>query len=199
MATRRTPRSPPRSTSSATCTSSTARSSTGSSPTATRPRRCATRRSRSPRWRARAGRPSCPGSAAIIQEKVLALADDGVIPADGQAAGQVPGRPDRDDPAARARPQARAAAVRGAVDRLAAGAEAAAEAQQIRALKGFGPKAEESDPRGRAAPAEAADGDGGSGADGARTARWRSASSWSPRCARTRPPSASSSPARPGG
>ncbi len=70
-----------RSTSSATCTSSTGQSFTASWPTATPPRRCATHRCRS-RHCARQGRATeLPGIGAIIQEKVLSLADDGAIPA----------------------------------------------------------------------------------------------------------------------
>ena len=69
---------------------------------------------------ARQGRATeLPGIGATIQEKVLALADDGRDPRGGQAAGEVPGRADRDHATAWPRAQARAAPVRGARDRLA--------------------------------------------------------------------------------
>ena len=72
---------------------------------------------------AREGRATeLPGIGAIIQEKVLALADDGDDPGGGQAARQVPGRPAGDDPASRPGPQAGPAALRGALHRLARGA-----------------------------------------------------------------------------
>ena len=61
---------------------------------------------------AREGRATeLPGVGATIQEKVLALADTGEIPALGQAAGEVPARAGRDHAPAGARAQARAAAV----------------------------------------------------------------------------------------
>ena len=69
---------------------------------------------------ARQGRATeLPGIGATIQEKVLALADDGRDPGGGQAAREVPAGSDRDHAAAGPRAQARAAAVRGARDRLA--------------------------------------------------------------------------------
>ena len=69
---------------------------------------------------ARQGRATeLPGVGAIIQEKIIALADDRRDPGHGQAAGQVPARRDRDDAPARLGTEAGAAAVRGARDRFA--------------------------------------------------------------------------------
>ena len=61
---------------------------------------------------ARAGRATeLPGIGGTIQEKVVALAQDGAIPGSGEAPSQVPGRADRDDQASRAGTQAGAPAV----------------------------------------------------------------------------------------
>ena len=139
-----------------------------------------------------------PGIGATIQEKVLALADDGRDPGGGEAARQVPARPGRDDAAARARPQARAAAVRGARDRLARGAArrrptdaADPRAQGLRSEGRGGARSRRSHAPTRGGDRRDAD-RAGPRARGRRAAGRR-------RCARTRRPSGSSSPARRGG
>ena len=134
-----------RSTSSATSTSSTARSSIASSPTATPPRRSATLRCRSPRSPRQGRATELPGIGADHPGEGAGARRRGRDPRRGQAAGEVPARPGRDDAPARARAQARAAAVRGARrSTRSRRSRAAAEEQRIRTLKGFGPKAEES-------------------------------------------------------
>ena len=112
---------------------------------------------------ARQGRATeLPGIGAIIQEKVLALADDGDIPASVKLRAKfpvgllqimrLPGLGPK---------RARRLFEELSIDSLDA-LEAAASAQQIRALKGFGPKAEESILAAIAAQrAEEADGNGG--------------------------------------
>ncbi len=141
----RTPRSPMRSRSSATCTSSTGRSSTACWPTATRPRRCARHPCRSPRWRARAARPSCRGSARRSQEKILDAARDRHDPRGREAAREVPAGPDRDHAAARPRAQARAAAVHRARRSTRPRRCARPRSQQrLRAVRGLGAKFETS-------------------------------------------------------
>ena len=72
---------------------------------------------------AREGRATeLPGIGATIQEKLIALVENGEIPGAGQAAREVPAGAGRDDAPPGPRAQARAAAVRGARDRLAGGA-----------------------------------------------------------------------------
>ena len=69
---------------------------------------------------ARQGRATeVPGVGAIIQEKIIALADEGAIPATVKLRAKFPPGRDRDDPPARPGAQAGPPAVRGAGDRLA--------------------------------------------------------------------------------
>ena len=95
---------------------------TASSPTARRPRRCARRRSPSCSSSATGRSPSCRGSARRSRTKLVALDETGQIPQAVEAAREVPARADRDHAPARLRPEARAAALRRARDRLARGA-----------------------------------------------------------------------------
>src|ERR1700735_2705491 len=94
---------------------------------------------------AREGRATeLPGVGAIIQEKVIALADDGVIPAAAKLRAKFPaGLLEMTHLPGLGPKRARRLYEELSIDSLAA-LRAAAEAQQIRTLKGFGPKAEES-------------------------------------------------------
>jgi DNA polymerase (family 10) len=94
---------------------------------------------------ARQGRATeLPGVGAIIQEKVIALADDGVIPAAAKLRAKFPaGLLEMTRLPGLGPKRARRLYEELSIDSLAA-LRAAAEAQQIRTLKGFGPKAEES-------------------------------------------------------
>jgi DNA polymerase (family X) len=94
---------------------------------------------------ARQGRATeLPGVGAIIQEKVIALADDGVIPAAAKLRAKFPaGLLEMTHLPGLGPKRARRLYEELSIDSLAA-LRAAAEAQQIRTLKGFGPKAEES-------------------------------------------------------
>jgi DNA polymerase (family 10) len=94
---------------------------------------------------ARQGRATeLPGIGAIIQEKVIALADDGVIPAAAKLRAKFPaGLLEMTRLPGLGPKRARRLYEELSIDSLAA-LRAAAEAQQIRTLKGFGPKAEES-------------------------------------------------------
>jgi DNA polymerase (family 10) len=94
---------------------------------------------------AREGRASeLPGIGAIIQEKVLALADDGAIPAAVKLRAKFPpGLLEITRLPGLGPKRARRLFEELSIDSLDA-LEAAAAAQRIRALKGFGPKAEES-------------------------------------------------------
>src|SRR6201995_5589388 len=94
---------------------------------------------------AREGRATeLPGIGAIIQEKVLALADDGDIPAAGKLRAKFPPGLLQIPPLPGLGPKrARRLYEELSIDSLDA-LEAAASEQKIRALKGFGPKAEES-------------------------------------------------------
>ncbi|MGA9858572.1 MAG: helix-hairpin-helix domain-containing protein, partial [Solirubrobacteraceae bacterium] len=94
---------------------------------------------------AREGRATeLPGIGATIQEKVLALADDGAIPAAVKLRAKFPpGLLEITRLPGLGPKRARRLFEELSIDSLAA-LEAAAGAQQIRALKGFGPKAEES-------------------------------------------------------
>ena len=84
-----------------------------------------------------------PGIGAIIQEKVLALADDGVIPAAAKLRAKFPaGLLDMTRLPGLGPKRARRLYEELSIDSLQA-LRAAAEAQQIRELKGFGPKAEQ--------------------------------------------------------
>ena len=142
--TRPTPRSPPRSTSWATCPSSTARDL---------PDRRLPQRGQggargagvgARRWPAQGRATELPGIGAIIQEKVIALADDGEIPATVKLRAKFPPGLIDDDPAARdSGPSAPAGCTRSWGSTRSRRSRAAAEEQRIRALKGFGPKAEE--------------------------------------------------------
>ena len=112
---------------------------------------------------AREGRATeLPGVGAIIQEKILALADDGDIPASVKLRAKFPvGLLQITRLPGLGPKRARRLFEELSIDSLDA-LEAAASAQQIRALKGFGPKAEESILAAIAAQrAEEADGNGG--------------------------------------
>ncbi|HET8977322.1 MAG TPA: DNA polymerase/3'-5' exonuclease PolX [Solirubrobacteraceae bacterium] len=116
---------------------------------------------------ARQGRATeLPGIGATIQEKVLALADDGAIPAAVKLRAKFPaGLLEMTRLPGLGPKRARRLFEELGIDSLAA-LEAAAAAQQIRTLKGFGPKAEESLLAAASvarAAAEAGDADGGSG------------------------------------
>src|ERR1700759_4013388 len=102
------------------------------------------------------------GVGSIIQEKVLALADDGGIPAAAKLRAKFPpGLLEITRLPGLGPKRARRLYEELSIDSLDA-LEAAASAQQIRALKGFGPKAEESILAAVAARrAEEADGNGG--------------------------------------
>jgi DNA polymerase (family 10) len=106
-----------------------------------------------------------PGIGATIQEKVLALADDGAIPAAVKLRAKFPpGLLEITRLPGLGPKRARRLFEELSVDSLDA-LEAAAAAQRIRALKGFGPKAEESILASVAvarADAEAGEGNGGS-------------------------------------
>jgi DNA polymerase (family X) len=85
-----------------------------------------------------------PGIGATIQEKVLALADDGVIPVAARLRAKFPrGLLDMTHLPGLGPKRARRLYEELSIDSLE-GLRAAAEAQQIRTLKGFGPKAEQS-------------------------------------------------------
>ena len=94
---------------------------------------------------ARQGRATeLPGIGSIIQEKVIALADDGVIPAAAKLRAKFPpGLLEITRLPGLGPKRARRLYEELSIDSLQA-LIAAAEAQQIRKLKGFGPKAEES-------------------------------------------------------
>ena len=94
---------------------------------------------------ARQGRATeLPGIGAVIQEKVLALADDGVIPATAKLRAKFPpGLLEITRLPGLGPKRARRLYEELSIDSLQS-LIAAAEAQQIRTLKGFGPKAEES-------------------------------------------------------
>src|ERR1700751_4370669 len=94
---------------------------------------------------ARQGRATeLPGVGAIIQEKVLALADDGAIPAAVKLRAKFPaGLLEITRLPGLGPKRARRLYEELSIDSLQS-LEAAASAQQIRKLKGFGPKAEES-------------------------------------------------------
>ena len=112
---------------------------------------------------AREGRATeLPGVGAIIQEKILALADEGDIPASVKLRAKFPvGLLQITRLPGLGPKRARRLFEELSIDSLDA-LEAAASAQQIRALKGFGPKAEESILAAIAAQrAEQADGNGG--------------------------------------
>src|ERR1700759_4685842 len=114
---------------------------------------------------ARQGRATeLPGVGAIIQEKVLALADDGAIPAAVKLRAKFPaGLLEMTRLPGLGPKRARRLYEELNIDSLQA-LIAAAQAQQIRTLKGFGPKAEESIlAAALAAEAAAADGAGKSG------------------------------------
>ncbi|HXO07109.1 MAG TPA: DNA polymerase/3'-5' exonuclease PolX [Solirubrobacteraceae bacterium] len=118
---------------------------------------------------ARQGRATeLPGIGAVIQEKVIALADDGVIPAAAKLRSKFPpGLLEITRLQGLGPKRARRLYEELSIDSLQA-LTAAAEAQQIRKLKGFGPKAEESIlAAATAALAERADGAG----DGGRSRR----------------------------
>jgi DNA polymerase (family X) len=112
---------------------------------------------------AREGRATeLPGVGAIIQEKILALADEGDIPASVKLRAKFPvGLLQLTRLPGLGPKRARRLFEELSIDSLDS-LEAAASAQQIRALKGFGPKAEESILAAIAARrAEEADGNGG--------------------------------------
>src|SRR6201999_3696147 len=94
---------------------------------------------------ARQGRATeLPGVGAIIQEKVLALADDGAIPAAVKLRAKFPaGLLEMTRLPGLGPKRARRLYEELSIDSLQALEDAASE-QKIRALKGFGPKAEES-------------------------------------------------------
>src|ERR1700733_4911149 len=94
---------------------------------------------------AREGRATeLPGVGAIIQEKVLALADDGDIPASVKLRAKFPvGLLELTHLPGLGPKRARRLFEELSIDSLDA-LEAAASAQRIRTLKGFGPKAEDS-------------------------------------------------------
>lgn len=104
-----------------------------------------------------------PGIGGTIQEKVLALADDGVIPAAAKLRAKFPpGLLEITRLPGLGPKRARRLYEELSIDSLAA-LRAAAEARRIRELKGFGPKAEESLlASALAAQAAAAEGDSGS-------------------------------------
>ena len=108
-----------------------------------RPRRCARRRCRCSAL-ARQGRATeLPGVGAIIQEKVIQLADDGAIPATVKLRAKFPpGVIDMTHLPGLGPKRVRRLYEELGIDSLDA-LKAAAEEQRIRALKGFGPKAEE--------------------------------------------------------
>src|SRR5580692_623825 len=114
---------------------------------------------------AREGRATeLPGVGAIIQEKVLALADDGVIPAAAKLRAKFPpGLLEIMRLPGLGPKRARRLYEELSIDSLQS-LIAAAESQQIRTLKGFGPKAEESilaaATTAAAAAADPANGDG---------------------------------------
>ena len=113
---------------------------------------------------ARQGRATeLPGIGAIIQEKVIALADDGVIPATATLRAKFPpGLLEMTRLPGLGPKRARRLYEELQIDSVPA-LIAAAQAQQIRTLKGFGPKAEETIlAAALAAEAAAADGDGNS-------------------------------------
>ena len=114
---------------------------------------------------ARQGRATeLPGVGAIIQEKVIALADDGVIPAAAKLRAKFPpGLLEMTRLPGLGPKRARRLYEELQIDSVPA-LIAAAQSQQIRTLKGFGPKAEETIlAAALAAEAAAADGDGNSG------------------------------------
>jgi DNA polymerase (family X) len=117
---------------------------------------------------ARQGRATeLPGVGSIIQEKVIALADDGVIPAAAKLRAKFPpGLLEMTHLPGLGPRRARRLYEELSIDSLAA-LRAAAEAQQIRTLKGFGPKAEES----LLAAALAAEAAGEQGEDGTGSGR----------------------------
>ena len=97
---------------------------------------------RSRRWRARAARPSCRARQDAAGEDPGAL-ETGEIPAAVKLRAKFPAGPGRDDATAGPRAQAGAALYEElGIDSLDALREAA-EAERLRTLKGFGPKAEE--------------------------------------------------------
>jgi DNA polymerase (family 10) len=112
---------------------------------------------------ARRGRATeLPGIGATIQEKVMALADDGVIPAAAKLRAKFPpGLLEITRLPGLGPKRARRLYEELSIDSLAA-LHTAAETQRIRELKGFGPKAEES-LLAVALTAEAAAGEGGAG------------------------------------
>ena len=145
---------------------------------------------------ARQGRATeLPGVGAIIQEKVLALADDGAIPALVKLRAKFPpGLIEMTHLPGLGPKRARRLYEELGIDSLEA-LRTAAEEQRIRTLKGFGPKAEETHPRRGSEPRARA-------RSGPRIVLDRALAvgeALSTRSAPTRPPSASSSPARPGG
>jgi DNA polymerase (family 10) len=103
-----------------------------------------------------------PGIGSVIQEKVIALADEGVIPATAKLRAKFPaGLLEMTRLPGLGPKRARRLYEELSIDSLQA-LTAAAEAQQIRTLKGFGPKAEESLlAAATVALAEAAEGNGG--------------------------------------
>ncbi|MGO9821620.1 MAG: DNA polymerase/3'-5' exonuclease PolX, partial [Solirubrobacteraceae bacterium] len=105
-----------------------------------------------------------PGIGAIIQEKVIALADDGVIPAAAKLRAKFPpGLLEMTRLPGLGPKRARRLYEELQIDSVPA-LIAAAQSQQIRTLKGFGPKAEETIlAAALSAEAAAADGDGNSG------------------------------------
>jgi DNA polymerase (family 10) len=115
---------------------------------------------------ARQGRATeLPGIGGTIQEKVIALADDGVIPAAAKLRAKFPsGLLDMTHLPGLGPKRARRLYEELSIDSLEK-LRAAAETQQIRTLKGFGPKAEQSILASVLA-AEAAEADSAAGADG---------------------------------
>jgi DNA polymerase (family X) len=115
---------------------------------------------------ARQGRATeLPGIGATIQEKVMALADEGVIPAAARLRARFPpGLLEITRLPGLGPKRARRLYEELSIDSLAA-LRTAAEARQIRELKGFGPKAEES-LLAAALAAEAAASDGGANGSG---------------------------------
>ena len=114
---------------------------------------------------ARQGRATeLPGIGGVIQEKVIALADDGVIPATAKLRAKFPaGLLEMTRLPELGPKRARRLYEELHIDSIPA-LITAAQAQQIRTLKGFGPKAEESILAAALAhEAAAADGDGASG------------------------------------
>src|SRR5450755_1304802 len=107
------------------------------------------------------------GVGAIIQEKVLALADDGEIPAAVKLRAKFPaGLLEMTHLPGLGPKRARRLYEELSIDSLEA-LQAAAQSQRIRALKGFGPKAEQS----LLAAALAAEGAAAEGADGGGSGR----------------------------